>query len=1646
MTKRFLAFALALVMIISLLPVAGVSAEGKHIHCLCGETTILNEECSVCKNKAVEWTATSTMPTASGHYYLTGDVSAAAQFLENQDISLCLNGHKVTSAAGKKFLYLNKNVTYNISDCTAKVEEDVYTAGCFTGATGVDTYGSTMRVNASCVLNLYDGIITGNAAKDSGVIYVDGSSSAATPAGTFNMYGGEISGNTCQRGTVCGVSTGTNKPVIRILGGKITGNNALGTGAQAGGGGICAFSPVEVGGDAKIFGNAATLGGADIYLRNDGSFTGKLVISAEHPLTEGAQVNYSLYTAESNLKNLQYITGNPETWESGWVVLDGENVNFRGGVFYQGEAPAPELPGTHVHCLCGAQWDENKTCTTCGSKAVLWTETDTLPTTSGNYCLSGHVTTAPVTPAANAQINICLNGYTITSAAGRKIWYLTSNASVTVTDCAENAGKITGVTSDSVVQVATSGAFTLYNGKITGNTNTGEGIILLAQGNTTTAGGTFNMYGGEITGNTCKRGTIMMTNPTGSNLAAVVRIFGGIITGNHATGTTATTGGGAGIVAMSPVEIGGTAKIYGNTAAAGVADVFLRNDQKAKIVISSAKPLTDGAKVVAGLYVAESDPTNLQTVSGAPAQWQESWLTLDESSVAYANGKFYLTAAESHFHCLCGAATELGKTCESCGSKVVSWGAADAMPKDSGYYYLTADISTAAVIPNPDAQIAICLHGQKITSAAGKKIWYLSKNVSVTVTDCAEEEGIITGVTADNVCQVDAGCTFTMYGGKITGNTNPGTGIVLLSKGSAIANGGTFIMYGGEISGNTVQRGTIMMTNVTEEIKDCVVRIFGGVITGNHATGTTAVNGGGAGILAMSPIEIGGNAQIYGNTAVAGEPDIFLRNDQKGKMIISAEHPLTEGAKIGCGAYVNETDPAALQYVTGNPTNWDPAWVTYCGEPLRWEEGKFTIEKQIVWSEHQHGDQQWISVTEETGLLPDATGYYVLDADLQLKAELKIMPDQDVTLCLNGHDLLAAPGLRHIYVASGGKLTICDCTATEKDGVYTAGRITGADGTAGGGAIRMAANAVVNLYSGMITGNHTTGEGGAFYLEACNASHTTPAVLNLYGGEISNNVADKGYGAAIRFAAAAEGFQAATFHMEGGYIRDHVSPNYGGAIHAPGGATIELLGGVIENNKAVAGGGAISVNGATTVTLDGAIIRNNSAEKWGGGIYLKTGATMIMKSGEVSGNSSKIGAGILLESEGTNLTLEGGKIAKNKAGTAGGGGIYVGIKTKLTMEGGEICSNTSEAGGAGLSCVTGEVMMNGGSICHNTATSWGAGTLVSTDAKFTMNGGSISSNYTPKSAAAMYAWCSEIVINKGSIENNIAKDCVGGIRSVGAKLTINGGSITGNEGQTNSGAAVMGEQASRKIDGVKYSIPSTIVMRGGSISYNKAAKAGSGVIIQSKGSTFTMYGGTISHNHAGKFAGAVYVGKGAFFNMHGGEICYNTMETDGASAVLHDGGGSHTGGAIHHNTTPKSGSFAVSGEGNVVNAKGLKIYENNAKVAGGVLVQSKATLNMEDCEIYNNHTTFYGAGVYLYTYVTLNLKNCKIYNNVSDIDGGGLWTWATANMSLDGCEITGNEAANDGGGFWTRGENIYIKNTTNISNGYYFIRNTIFYT
>ena len=139
------------------------------------------------------------------------------------------------------------------------------------------------------------------------------------------------------------------------------------------------------------------------------------------------------------------------------------------------------------------------------------------------------------------NVTICLNGKTIQSEGeGMPVFIIENDATLTLTDCQNNKGKVThasGVTG-SGVKVESGGTFNMYGGKITGNkAETGGGVYVVD--------GTFTMNGGTISGNTANStdgGVGVYTTATSTTATATFTMNGGTISGN-----TATNGGGVGV-------------------------------------------------------------------------------------------------------------------------------------------------------------------------------------------------------------------------------------------------------------------------------------------------------------------------------------------------------------------------------------------------------------------------------------------------------------------------------------------------------------------------------------------------------------------------------------------------------------------------------------------------------------------------------------------------------------------------------------------------------------------------------------------------------------------------------------------------------------------------------------------------------------------------------------------------------------------------------------------------------------------------------------------------------------------------------------------------------------------------------------------
>lgn len=160
---------------------------------------------------------------------------------------------------------------------------------------------------------------------------------------------------------------------------------------------------------------------------------------------------------------------------------------------------------------------------------------------AGTFYLSDNLN-CNITIAANATVNLCLNGHTLTGDGGSVIT-VSAGATLNLYDCGN--GQITGGDGDhgsttsygAGVQLEGGAEFNMYGGTITGNnahTNTYE----YGGGVNVSYGAIFNMHGGTISGNSAKNGAaVSVTEKNGGaeKTPSTFNMYGGTISGNTST-------------------------------------------------------------------------------------------------------------------------------------------------------------------------------------------------------------------------------------------------------------------------------------------------------------------------------------------------------------------------------------------------------------------------------------------------------------------------------------------------------------------------------------------------------------------------------------------------------------------------------------------------------------------------------------------------------------------------------------------------------------------------------------------------------------------------------------------------------------------------------------------------------------------------------------------------------------------------------------------------------------------------------------------------------------------------------------------------------------------------------------------------------
>ena len=340
MKKRLLSVFLCLCMVFGLVP-ATVWAEttNGHTHYLCGGSTCngsghenetykttfekeIKQEGNTLKIGDKSWASTKVSNNTfyilpAGTYYLGSDISPEYTIKIENNVTLCLNGHKITAADGMDAIYMTGG-SFTLTDC-----KGVGTITHASSKTGRGVYVS------SGTFNMYGGSITGNKAQDAkgrgGGMYVYSGS------GTFNMYGGSITGNRAT-GDGGGVYKSGSNSSFNMYGGSITGNtaNSYGGGVYVDGGGFT-MSGGTIGGTKTGETNTATYGGGGVYAKANFEMTGGSITGNETNRGGGVYVTGKgsfTMSASADGQNIPSITGNNATENGGGVYVIGSSSTF----------------------------------------------------------------------------------------------------------------------------------------------------------------------------------------------------------------------------------------------------------------------------------------------------------------------------------------------------------------------------------------------------------------------------------------------------------------------------------------------------------------------------------------------------------------------------------------------------------------------------------------------------------------------------------------------------------------------------------------------------------------------------------------------------------------------------------------------------------------------------------------------------------------------------------------------------------------------------------------------------------------------------------------------------------------------------------------------------------------------------------------------------------------------------------------------------------------------------------------------------------------------------------------------------------------------------------------------------------------------
>ena len=403
-----------------------------------------------------------------------------------------------------------------------------------------------------------------------------------------------------------------------------------------------------------------------------------------------------------------------------------------------------------------------------------------------------------------------------------------------------------------------------------------------------------------------------------------------------------------------------------------------------------------------------------------------------------------------HVHCICGGGATSGGHPQHSDVTYTAWTndeaasqygdsshtAANSLPKNPGYYYLTTSVTLSdSDTWRPADGTVLCLNGRTVNEFAFYKPDFdaitVDSGVTFSLTECASIQGYIYCAGSRGIHTVNNSGTFNMYNGRLRDTTST-------ADGAAVYNNGTFNMYGGTISNNgtSARGGGVYNAGVCN--------LYGGLITNN---------GSGGGVYNNGTLTVGGTATVTG-----GSPNVYLTDGTT----ITLNSELDESARIGITAEKQGSlaDTAAITVVEGGAASlvcffpdddgtYDLSFNddddvllhrirdhTHCACGHK---GKYA---RSIGDHTEHMDREFVAWTDElvkeqygsgttykaADTLPKKAGYYYLTSDVDLGA-YPWAPKDGTILCLNGHKITGSWSTA-VRIDSNAHIVLTDCRAS----------------------------------------------------------------------------------------------------------------------------------------------------------------------------------------------------------------------------------------------------------------------------------------------------------------------------------------------------------------------------------------------------------------------------------------------------------------------------------------------------------------------------------------------------------------------------------------------------------------------------------------